>query len=240
MTESQADAKVVEAGEYVLGVMSDAERQEFERRMAQDPELAAEVRQWTEHFAAMSRKLEQQPVSPTVWQRVSQSLDRQSPPPNHSSSQGTWAWLWKGWAVAASAAVLVLAMQVGQQAATEQAGPRYVAVMKSPDKSSEWLVEARPKGMLRVYQIGGLPIEGDPSAMGKSLQFWTKAPGDATPTSLGFVKLGEPLELPADVLHKLVDQQLFEVTLEPEQGSPYGNRPSGPVMFIGSAVALAK
>ncbi|HEX4844537.1 MAG TPA: anti-sigma factor [Limnobacter sp.] len=235
MTESQAEAKVVEAGEYVLGVMSDAERQDFERRMAQDPELASEVRQWTEHFSAMSRKLEQQPVNPAVWHRVHASLGK---PNSQEAAAGPFAWLWKGWAIAASAAVFVLAMNLNSQPAQEAQGPRYVAVMKSPDKSTEWLVEARPGGMLRVYQIGGLPIEGNPQAMGKSLQLWTKAPSDAAPTSLGFLKLGEPLELPADALHTLVDRQLFEVTLEPEQGSPYPDKPTGPVMFIGTAVAL--
>ncbi|HEX4917366.1 MAG TPA: anti-sigma factor [Limnobacter sp.] len=235
MTESQAEAKVVEAGEYVLGVMSDAERQDFERRMAQDPELAREVRQWTEHFSAMSRKLEQQPVNPEVWNRVNASLHKSTEP---EQSPTPLSWLWKGWAIAASAAALVLAVNLNTQQMQEAQGPRYVAVMKSPDKSTEWLVEARPGGMLRVYQVGGLPIDGNPAAMGKSLQLWTKAPGDAAPTSLGFVKLGEPLELPADVLHTLVDQQLFEVTLEPKDGSPYGNKPSGPVMFIGTAVAL--
>ncbi|HEX4879874.1 MAG TPA: anti-sigma factor [Limnobacter sp.] len=237
MTEPQAEARVVEAGEYVLGVMSDAERQDFEQRMAQDPSLANEVKQWTEHFSAMSRRLAQEQVNPAVWGRVSASLEKSA---SAVEQTNPLAWLWKGWAIAASAAVLVLAFNLNTQPVQEPQGPRYVAVMKSPDKSTEWLVEARSGGVLRVYQIGGLPIEGNPSTMGKSLQLWTKAPQDKAPTSLGFVKLGEPLELPAQTLHALMEQQLFAVTLEPEQGSPYADRPSGPVMFAGTTVALVQ
>ncbi len=235
MTQAQTEANVVEAGEYVLGVMTDAERDEFERRLNQEPELANEVKQWTEHFVRMSRNLPRQAVAPSVWKRVEATL---WPAPMAKAVGDGLAWLWKGWALAASAAAVVLGVQFFQASQQISDGPRYVAVMKSPDKSTEWLVEARPNATVRVYQIGGLPIEGDPAAMGKSLQLWTKAPSDAGPTSLGLMELGKPLEIPADMLPALVDQQLFEVTLEPAGGSPLGNRPSGEIMFIGTAVAL--
>ena len=236
MTESQTEARIIEAGEYVLGVMTSAERQEFERRLNQEPDLALEVNQWTDHFAAMSRKLEQEPVSPEVWAKVNRSVSASGSAPN--SVVSPFAWLWKGWAVAASAAVVVLGVQLLGASQELNSGPRYVAVMKSPDKSTEWLVEARQNDTIRVYQIGGLPIEGIPASMGKSLQLWTKAPTDSGPTSRGLMELDKPMELPADMLPKLVEQQLFEVTLEPKNGSPFENRPTGPVMFIGTAVAL--
>ncbi|MFN7507409.1 MAG: anti-sigma factor domain-containing protein, partial [Limnobacter sp.] len=173
MTETtQTEAKIVEAGEYVLGVMTDAERQDFERRLNQDPDLAREVSSWTEHFAAMSRKFDQEPVSPKVWARVDRSIatvgERAASP-----AAPPFAWLWKGWAVAASAAAVVLVVQLLNASEQLNDGPRYVAVMKSPDKTTEWLVEARPNDTIRVYQIGGLPIKGDPANMGKSLQLWT-------------------------------------------------------------------
>ncbi|KYP10886.1 MAG: anti-sigma factor [Limnobacter sp.] len=238
MTETtQTEAKIVEAGEYVLGVMTDAERQDFERRLNQDPELAKEVSSWTEHFAAMSRKFEQEPVNAKVWAKVDRSIAMAGEKAS-ASTASPFAWLWKGWAVAASAAAVVLGVQLLGASQELNDGPRYVAVMKSPDKTTEWLVEARPNDTIRVYQIGGLPIEGNPANMGKSLQLWTKAPTDSGPTSLGLMELGKPLELPADMLPKLVEQQLFEVTLEPAGGSPLGNRPSGEIMFIGTAVAL--
>lgn len=238
MTETtQTEAKIVEAGEYVLGVMTDAERQDFERRLNQDPELAKEVSSWTEHFAAMSRKFEQEPVSAKVWAKVDRSIAAAGGKtvPTAASS---FAWLWKGWAVAASTAVVVLGVQLLGVNQDVNDAPRYVAVMKSPDKTTEWLVEAMPDDTIRVYQIGNLPIEGNPANMGKTLQLWTKAPSDPAPTSLGLMEWGKPMVVRADKLPDLVEQQLFEVTLEPAGGSPLGNRPSGEIMFIGTAVAL--
>jgi anti-sigma-K factor RskA len=236
MTESQAEARTIEAGEYVLGVMTDAERVEFERRLNQEPELAKEVAYWTEHFAAMSRKFEHQPVSPKVWTRVEHSVNTRGKADTASGS--SLAWLWKGWAVAASAAVVVLGAQLLGASQELNNGPRYVAVMKSPDKTTEWLVEAMPDDTIRVYQIGNLPIDGNPANMGKTLQLWTKAPSDPGPTSLGLMEWGKPMVVRADNLPNLVEKQLFEVTLEPAGGSPLGNRPSGEIMFIGNAVAL--
>jgi anti-sigma-K factor RskA len=238
MTETtQTEAKIIEAGEYVLGVMTDAERQDFERRLNQDPELAKEVSNWTDHFAAMSRKFEQEPVSAKVWAKVDHSLTRASET-TASVAVAPLAWLWKGWAVAASTAAVVLGVQLLGAGQAPNDGPRYVAVMKSPDKTTEWLVEAMPDDTIRVYQIGNLPIEGNPANMGKALQLWTKAPSDPAPTSLGLMEWGKPMVVPADNLPELVEKQLFEVTLEPAGGSPLGNRPSGEVMFIGTAVAL--
>jgi len=235
MTETQTEARIIEAGEYVLGVMTDAERAEFERRLNQEPELALEVKSWTEHFAAMSQKLEQEPVNPGVWAKVNHTLSAAGKPATDASP---FAWLWKGWAVAASAAVVVLGVQLLGASQGLNDSPRYVAVMKSPDKTTEWLVEAMPNDTLRVYQIGNLPIEGNPANMGKTLQLWTKAPSDPGPTSLGLMEWGKPMVIDADELPDLVEKQLFEVTLEPAGGSPLGNRPSGEIMFIGNAVAL--
>lgn len=237
MTESQTEARIIEAGEYVLGVMTDAERQAFEQRLNQEPELAKEVQQWTEHFSAMSRRLPQQAVNPAVWVKVTRSLDagtRAEP----VAPAPALSWLWKGWALAASGAAVALGVQLFMASQEINQGPRYVAVMNSMDKSTEWLVEARPDDMVRVYQIGGLPIEGDPVTMGKSLQLWTKAPTDSAPTSLGLVELGKPMALPSDMMPKVMDQQWFAVTLEPAGGSPLGNKPTGEVMFRGTAVAL--
>ncbi|MCR2747199.1 anti-sigma factor [Limnobacter parvus] len=234
MTETQAEARIIEAGEYVLGVMTDAERFDFEQRLSQEPELALEVKSWTEHFAAMSQKLDQEPVNPRVWAKVDQSVAKA----NTAGNASPLAWLWKGWAVAASAAVVVLGVQLLGASQGASDAPRYVAVMKSPDKTTEWLVEAMADDTIRVYQIGNLPIEGNPANMGKTLQLWTKAPNDPAPTSLGLMEWGKPMVVRADKLPDLVEKQLFEVTLEPAGGSPLGNQPSGEIMFIGNAVAL--
>lgn len=80
-------------------------------------------------------------------------------------------------------------------------------------------------------------VAGTPPPAGKSLQFWTKPQGAAGPTSLGLVRAGEKLELPVAMLPGVGEQQLFEITLEPEGGSPLG-RPTGPILYVGRTVHL--
>ena len=72
---------------------------------------------------------------------------------------------------------------------------------------------------------------------GKALQFWTKLDGAAGPTSLGLVKPGQALEVPLASLPGLAERQLFELTLEPEAGSPE-SRPTGPILYVGRSVRL--
>ena len=69
------------------------------------------------------------------------------------------------------------------------------------------------------------------------LQFWTKAPDAAGPSSLGLVSAGRVTSLPLQRLPALKTDQLFEITLEPPGGSTIG-RPTGPVLYIGRAVPL--
>ena len=57
------------------------------------------------------------------------------------------------------------------------------------------------------------------------------------PVSLGLVKPGQTLQVPLDKLPPLEANQLFELTLEPANGSPI-DRPTGPIQFIGRAVKV--
>ncbi|GLR25422.1 anti-sigma factor [Limnobacter litoralis] len=238
MSESQTDLKHMDAGEYVLGVLSDSERRDFEARMAQDPALTRAVQDWTDHFATLSTRIDAPPAPGGVWRRISSSLDTEG----NKSSIGSSRWLstlWKGWAVGATVALVGVSSQLFS---VHSPAARYVAILKNPQPGGnldqgEWLVEAQANGTVALYQIGRLPLQTPPQEQGKSLQFWTKEPGAKGPTSLGLVELGKPLVLPASALPALMDQQLFEVTLEPRNGSPY-DKPSGPVLLVGRAVAL--
>ena len=73
---------------------------------------------------------------------------------------------------------------------------------------------------------------------GKTLQFWTEPEGAAAPTSLGLVQAGQTVDLPATMLPAVESRQLFEITLEPEGGSPIG-RPTGPILFVGRTVRVS-
>ena len=110
---------------------------------------------------------------------------------------------------------------------------RYLALLQAPDRSTGWIVEGAAGGMVRLVPIGAAMLVPP----GKTLQFWTKPEGASGPTSLGLVRAGESIELPVSKLPGLGEKQLFELTLEPDGGSPI-DRPTGPVLYIGRAVRI--
>jgi anti-sigma-K factor RskA len=137
---------------------------------------------------------------------------------------------WRGFSGLAFAASLLLAslLVLRQPAPT---GTQYVAVLQSPDKQQAgWLVQATESGPVRLVALA------DPGSIppGRSWEFWTKGKDAAAPTSLGLVRPGSAVEIPRSRLPELGDEQLFEITLEPEAGSPTG-RPTGPILYVGKA-----
>ncbi len=111
------------------------------------------------------------------------------------------------------------------------AEPQYLALLQAPNNGSPWLVVVDAKAVhLRPLK----PIE---ATAGKSLQFWTKPEGASGPTSLGLVAAGRPTTIPLNRLPGVGQNQLFEVTLEPEAGSPL-NRPTGPVLAVGKITRI--
>jgi anti-sigma-K factor RskA len=124
--------------------------------------------------------------------------------------------------------VLLGSLLVLRPPATPEA--QYLAVLQGPDKQAGWLVQARERGPIRLLALA------DPGSIpaGKSWEFWTKGKDAAAPTSLGLLQPGAVLEIPRSRLPELGEEQLFEITLEPETGSPTG-RPTGPILFVGKA-----
>jgi anti-sigma-K factor RskA len=144
------------------------------------------------------------------------------------SSVGFWQSL-TGLA-AAAAVVLGWIAFVGRPVDT---GVRYTAVLQAPDsKDAGWLVEADARKYVRLTPLVRTSVPSD-----RALQFWTKPEGAAGPTSLGLVPPDRVTVVPASALPALGERQLFEITLEPEKGSPIG-RPTGPILYVGTAVAI--
>lgn len=158
--------------------------------------------------------------------------------PARAANDGQWRRLrlWQGIGGLAVAASLVLTtLLVTRTPTPAPTEPRYLAVLQAPDQSVGWVVEARADGAVRLVPVGAAAAVPP----GKVLQFWTKALGARGPTSLGLVANGRVTERPAARLPTLQAQQLFELTLEPEGGSPL-DRPTGPVLFLGRTVRLQR
>ena len=129
-------------------------------------------------------------------------------------------------------ATLLAAVLVGRLA-EPPAEARFMVVLVAPDdKAPGWVVQAGASRQIELIPLGAVDVPAD-----KALQFWTKAGNWSAPVSLGLVKPGHSLKVPAGQLPALQPNQLFELTLEPRSGSPTG-RPTGPIRYIGRAVQV--
>ncbi len=236
----------VAAGEYVLGTLSSADREAFERLLADDVALRADVYRWQDQLLPLAGGVAPAEPAPQLWSIIEKRLGagasvppvaRVAAPHTPAANDPLWQRVqrWRAVSALAIAASVLLASLLVLRAPGPDApiADRYLAVLQSPDKSAGWVVEVTAGDKVRLVPVG--PTEAVPA--GKALQFWTKAEGAAGPTSLGLIRPGQVTELPAARLPAIGERTLFELTLEPEAGSPI-DRPTGPVLFIGRTVRL--
>lgn len=234
MIPADPDERGVLAGEYVLGLLDAAEAAAVEAALGFDPLLAADVSYWEERLAPLGATLA--PVAPEagLWDRIARDLGLAARPDGTRGPAGRlWQRLgfWRLAAVAGGIAVLALAWLFGP-AARAPSVPAYVAVLQAQDRSAGWLVEVGADREVRLTALAA----SDPGP-GRGLQLWTLIDRAQGPVSLGMVPARGALRFAARPTPAIGDGQLFEISLEPATGSPTG-RPTGPVLFIGRAVAV--
>ncbi len=232
------------AGEYVLGTLSAAQRRLVEERLPLDAELRTAVLHWQEQLLPLASLVEPVDPSAQLWQRIETSMGPATatatavpvpvlakPPEKH----GLWnsVQLWRSLAGTGFAAATVLAVVLVARPGVMPAAPQYMVVLVAPqDKAPGWVIQASSPKQLSLIPLGLAEVPAE-----KSLQFWTKGENWSGPVSLGLVKPGQTIKIPLDKLPPLQPNQLFELTLEPVNGSPL-NRPTGPIQFIGRAVKV--
>ncbi|WP_338770212.1 anti-sigma factor [Massilia sp. METH4] len=226
------------AGEYVLGTLSAEQRREVERALPDDPALRAAVAYWEQRLLPLTSLAEPAEPSAALWARIERSVA-----PARSAAQPPAArwWdrltLWRGLAAGGFAAAAIMAVVVGVRLqAPEVPGsqvPDYMVVLATPQNAAPgWVIRATGADTIRLEPL----VKTDVPAQ-RALQLWTKADGWSGPVSLGLVTPGQAVDVKLDKLPPLQPNQLFEITLEPEQGSPIG-RPTGPILYIGRAVKV--
>jgi anti-sigma-K factor RskA len=239
MTPQERDDRSADAGEYVLGTLDADARAAFERALADDPALQAEVYAWQDRLLGLTRRVTPVEPAPALWDAIAARLPaRPAAPaaaPATAANDPLWQrlrrWQWTGGLAIAASLVLATLLVLRGPAAD---APRYLAVLQAPgDNRTGWIVEVTAGDKVRLVPVSA----GAPVPEGKVLQFWTKPEGAAGPTSLGLVAPGQTVELPVSRLPAVAPQTLFELTLEPAGGSTIG-RPTGPILYIGRSVRL--
>ncbi|MBW3096866.1 anti-sigma factor [Pseudohoeflea coraliihabitans] len=218
------------AGEYVVGVLPDAERREAERRIATDPRFAGLVAGWQTDLSELDKAYEPANIPPIVRQR----LDKRLFGSEAGASARIWGSLnfWRGLAVASLAvAVAFAAVNTG--------------LLPGPDGAPDGLPTApliadlagddAPMAMVARYDPESATLNIVPAALGgaeKSLELWA-VPGDGVPRSLGLIPAdGGTLTLTEQQAEQLGEGVTLAVSLEPAGGSPTGVA-TGPVLVAG-------
>lgn len=219
------------AGEYVLGTLDAAQRHDVEARLAHDAELQTAVHAWEERLAALNTIPDEQPLPTDLWPRIQRSIA----PAVHTASRWYRWWndlrLWRGLTTGGFAtAALLFALLIMRPAVD---APNYMVVLVPPQgQHPGYVIQASMNKHITLTPLGSEQVPAQ-----KSLQFWTKDDSWSAPVSLGLVQPGQKESFALDHLPPLQSNQLFEITLEPENGSPTG-RPTGPILYIGRAVKV--
>ncbi|TYL47452.1 anti-sigma factor domain-containing protein [Marinomonas sp. IMCC 4694] len=227
------------AGQYVLGTLDKAARLTFEARLVESPALQKKVNQWQNHFVSITDKLPPVSAPPPLTARIERSLDAlDQPATSKPTREKTSFWqslpIWRGLTGAGMALAVFFAVQLHTLKPTPSE-PTYIAVLVAPeDKTPGWVIQTNQSNQRQLQLVPLMTID---IPEGKALQFWTKADNWDAPVSLGLVKKGETLRVELEQLPPLAENQLFELTLEQETGSPTG-RPTGPITSIGRGVIM--
>lgn len=231
------------AADYVMGLLDPAEEAEAERLMSADESFAKAVNAWRERLADFDATADPVAPSPALFDRIAETI-RIVPSPDGGSARRVKLWdnirFWRAAAISgALAASLLMALAIGalvtsRQLRTDPAElarrkPVYVAVLvNDATKEAGAIVNAFADGRAELVPLR--PIDVPP---GKALQVWTLWDRAVGPKSVGLTGQSRTLQLDLKSLPTTVQDQLFEITLEPEGGSPIG-RPTGPILFKGN------
>lgn len=221
------------AMEYAVGLL-EAHSARIEEMMEDDPVLFSRVRHWRQHFTELDMTV--LPFSPSVglWRRLEESVMQFRPeavPIRNRTSNTNSLWqnlpLWRWSALAAGAASLLLVIGLTAQILQTPSPAIMVAVLQQDDGKPGAIVEALADGSVRL-----IPLQQINVPRGRALQVWTKRNDAEGPISVGLLDQARTLRLDLGQLPAPGSGQLFEITLEPETGSPTG-RPTGPILMKG-------
>ena len=217
----QLDALI---GEYMLGTLRGGARRRLERALREEPMVALRLRTLQQQFTPSYS--ENIAATPAVdgWQRLARELNlAQHRAPWYSSVS-----FLRGWALGATAAVVLGLMLLTLRATTEpsltpiaqlalKGAPPSVTAALSRDGSTLELRAARPivAGPLRSYELWVIPEGGTPLSL----------------AVLGHVD--GTLRVPEGHRGQLRKGAVLAISVEPLGGSPTG-LPTGPVILSGA------
>ncbi len=238
MISRDAEQRIVQAGEYVLGTLNADETRIFNDALDVDPDLKQLVIEWQEEFQPLADR--EAPVEPParVWRRLSRSIQHEVERGrfNHRRShqdirrqpdRERTGWQIFG-SLATAAAVILGFMLVYERQKPASSVYEALAVISNDEKTPLWIVDISQQNQeLRIISIA-VPEIGDD----RDHQLWLVKPDNAGVISLGLLPKVSNTSIVMDVEGIERDAVALAVSLEPSGGSKQEG-PSGPVLFQG-------
>lgn len=224
------------AAEYVLGLLDAQARREAKRRIASEPDFAAEVAAWEARLAPMLEEIAPVPAPARAWPRILSALGRAAPlratkRPSLWDSLPFWRGVGATGFAMAAAAFVFIAVQRPPAAPT---GKPMVVAIRHDDGSAAYTATFDAQRSMLVL----MPLDGSAGDDGRVPQLWLIPSSDGKPRSLGVIdrRNAMMMRVPASMRDAFAGG-VMAVSLEPLGGSPTG-QPTGPVIAKGSIVGI--
>jgi anti-sigma-K factor RskA len=233
---TQKDQLDALAGEYVLGLMSDAERLAFEAQTDRDAAARKALLDAQERFSEFDMTAPAAAAPADLWTRIAAEIDKpekvvpfRRPAPKPRPAEGSR--FWQGFtAAAAVAVVLALIGFATMRSFVLRPQPQLIVVLLDAQAQPGAIIEASYSGeTIRVVPLSQINVPE-----GKTLEVWTLPSPQTGPVSVGLLEQAKAKTLKTFKLPPPQPQQLYEITLEQAGGSPTG-KPTGPVIAKGFA-----
>ena len=218
------------ADDYVLGLLDEHERLAVEREIDANADLRAAVGASRDRFIPLDDILAPAPVDHQLWPRIAAALPVQETPgetgkPAANDNRRDW---WPATAMMAIASTILLAIGLGYSLlrATE---PVVIAVLLNDKGGIHAVIEDFGDRNATVRLLEHIDIPA-----GKTIQAWTLPSPEMGPVSIGLIEDEQSGSLDMPPLPRPHADQLYELTIEDEGGSPTG-RPTGTIIAKGFA-----
>lgn len=215
------------AAEYALGLLRGKVRDDFTRRIVNEPQLAAKLRQWDEQFVSFADDIEPVEAPRSIEAAIEKRLFAEAAKPSLWSSLN----FWRGLAIASLAAVVGIGAW-NLQRPVSQEGQALVAQVSGEAKAITLVAYYdAAKGELRLNRTTG------EAAAGRSFELWLIAGKDA-PISLGVLPAlaTTSIAVPENLRAKFKDG-ILAISDESTGGSTTG-APTGAVLATGQLTVI--